>query len=465
MKHPHLKAADRNRRGFILAVSMILLFICAVGATLLARTVMDHRGLADRRSELARAFYAAEAGVNQVVHWTIQPADYSADELLFARDSQGAFSTLSSATNSNSIAIPEALLPVLVSETGEGVSTVKSLEILKPGPSDPSDSLFKIKSVGRSPKGIEKTVVYYAKRNDLGNARFPAALMSAGAAAVGGNFRIHWGEAWAKGNMGIPARSQMAYLLTGDANYDSKVKYRTEGTLIFPNNWKWGNNKNLFDPTRSDPGATPASGEYAGRFEQKLLGALNFPQYDYESWKSFARSRNKYYSTNESGDVFKGEIESDETLVRDFLAEFGAENREETPYDLAFIDTTNGLPPAANGSNLATIRISGASNGMKGIFYFCANVDATGIGNPPPLETTDPNGVPVVLDKILIEGALITPGQVSFGGNTGIYGAVYAGAGFSATGTPDIYYNSALASGIPEPAFASPITLALGRAE
>jgi len=154
-----------------------------------------------------------------------------------------------------------------------------------------------------------------------------------------------------------------------------------------------------------------------------------------------------YYSTDASGTIYKDGVE-DEAHEVDFMTEFGIGNQNDAPYNLAFIDTIDGNPPESDGSNLATIAVSGNSIGIKGVFYIGANFDASGVGSPPTLTVEDPTGNLVPLSKIFMNGVLYSAGTLELSGNAGVYGSVVSELGFTGTGTPDVYYNEDLADGL-----------------
>jgi len=442
---------------------MVLLFIAVTGTLIAARSMIERKRLDGRKHEVARAFYIAEGGASQVVHWAIHPEDYTEDPSLFAPSQQGELSTLEVALASQgSLNIPASALSDFTSSDGKAIGEIKEITLLPRDAGDPPNTEFKIQSVGSSVSGIERTVTYHVTKNSLYTTSFPAAVMSYQSAAANGNVRVHWGEVWAKGGINMLNRSQMDYLKPGNAQHDPWAKYKAVGAIQFPNNWRWGSGKDLFGPTAQQPGQAPASGDYADAFYQNVAsGDLAFPTFDYAEWKQLAMKAGKFFSTDADGEVYRNGVEDEAHRILDPLLEFSVEDREDLPYDIAFVDTIDGNPPAADGSNLATLKFSGNSTGMKGFFYFAANIDATGIGNVPGLDATRPDGQTVPLDKVLLDGALISEGTVTMSGNATVYGSVVAKRGFGGTGTVDIYYNSELADRPDAPPFAAPIRLGM----
>jgi hypothetical protein len=340
----------------------------------------------------------------------------------------------------------------LEANTGEDIATIKTITLIKGDSADPVTCFFKVQSVGQTLSGRERTVVSYMDANVMSlKIQLPAALLSYNVAAAFGNARIHWGESWAKGDFNMLNKSQMDYLVPGSSGYDAFAKYRSEGTITFPSNWTWGIGKDLYDPSRIMPGAGPAStaasGKYNAFFQHLPPGSLEWPDFDYQTFKDLAMSHGRYYSTDASGKIYKNGIEDSAHLV-DFYTEFTVPDRNDSPYDLIFIDTIDGNPPNVAGTNLANISVTGNGNGTKGIMYIAANFDGGGIGSPPSLIAENPFSINKTLDKIFHDGVIYSSGTMALSGNAGVYGAVVAQRGFAGGGTPDVYYNHKLATGL-----------------
>lgn len=492
MRNPFIRTIWRERRGSMLAVTMVVMTLATVSTLVMATSAIDHKRLGDRRFELSKAFYMAEAGVAMVVQWSNDPASYTPNRNLFRRDPMtGEFIWLEAALGMSddgddigpigggeetpdgidadrqgltTYHVPESMLVTLTSAADFEMGSVASLAIIPPAASDPIPSLFKIRSTGVSPSGITRTVVYFANPNPILNIPLPAAVISIAGASASGNARIHWGEAWAKGDFAMLNKSQMNYLLTEAEDHDPWARYRSEGQITFPANWQWGLDGDLYDPARVNPGEAPASGDYADAFEQHVSpGVLDFPDFgsEYQAFKNLALTRGRYYSTSATGTIYRDGIEDAEHAI-DFMSEFAFPDRHVEPYDFVFIDTIDGNPPAADGSNLATITASGSSAGLKGVFYIAANFDASGVGSPPSLNAMNPDGEVSALSQIFLDGVIYSAGSLALSGNAGVFGSVIAEGGITGGGTPDVYYNAALRNGIPIP-IASQLTLALWR--
>lgn len=467
MKIRRIGRGVRRRSGSILVISLTLLTLVSISSLLMARTLSDYQRLNTRRHQLRTSYYAAEAGVAQVVHWGNIPSDYTPNTQLFRMIDEDAaneaitggiaqlsdfsqlFPSFSAMLAGGKYTIPESMLASFDSDYGFDVSRVKELEILPPAAGDPIACAFKIRSVGQSRLGSERQILAYVGVNPIVGVRFPAAIQSFGLADMDSNFIVRWGEVWSKQNFDVLGRSAMDYIIPGDDDYDEWARFMTEGQLEFPSSWQWGPGQDLFDATRPQPGLAPASGDYENAFFQNIpLGMLPWTDTTsfYQVFREMAIARGRYYSTDSSGNVYRDGIE-DRAHEINFMDEFSLTDRDSAPYDMVFIDTIDGQPPAADGSNLATIRIQGMASSLKGIYWIGANLQITGIGNPPTLAAEAPDGTIHDLEKIFIDGVMINAGVMDLSANAGVYGALIAERGFTGTGSAHVWYNHRLADG------------------
>lgn len=456
----------RRRGAAILAYTLGLTMIATISSLLMARTLLDHHRMNERRRDLWRSFYFAESGIAQVQHWAMFPADYTLDTDLFMEVNEtgtvaerfvNLADALAAADPDDGILISENNLQTLgvgafTTESGWYLGKIRQIRLIPPDPAnDPIPCFFKIQSIGQSAKGRERTVIGYANANPIIEIQIPAALISLTSASVYGNGRVHWGEAWSKTAFNVPNRSQMTYILDTP---DPWAKYRTEATFNFPANWSTSATYSalrLYNLTADQPGLFPTSdGDWKDVFFQNVpSGTLQFPDFlsNYQAFKDLALANNRYYTTDASGVIYH----HGEALSGGFTANFGVTSHSGTPIDLVFIDTLDGQPPASDGSNLATISVAGNGGandlGLKGVYYIAANMDVSGVGGPPPLSMTDPNGTAVTQD-VWLNGVLYAAGDIEFTGNPIIFGSVLAENGFSGGGTPDVYYNQDLQDGM-----------------
>ena len=468
---------ERNdRRGSILTTTFFLCMLAALSSLWLIGTLMDHQRTNQRRRDTTRAYFAAEGGIAQIIEWGNntpgRTLDAGGTSGMFYRDpSTLDFPNLLS-SNGTSYQAPTNKLGVFQSTHGYNAGRVDSITLYPPDAgADPMTCLFKALAVGTTPLGTKHRVMAYLNPNPIieNQIILPAGLISMGTAGQNGNGTVHWGESWSKDNFDILNKSQCNHLKVGHADYDQWAKIRTERRILFEDNntWKVGNGKDVYDITSAtpnyDPGAAGspgASGDYEGAFEINIPpGQLEWPDFlsSYQFFKDQARLHGRYYTTDAAGSIYR-----DGNLIN-FDTEFEVVDRSTEPYDLVFIDTINGQPPVANGSNLATVQVSGNSNGLKGVFYVCAHWNQTGSGNPAgilnaetPLILDDRGDADPMndlhatqsLDKVWLDGVLYSAGVMNMGGNPKVYGTVIAEKGYASGGTPDVYYNWRLRNGL-----------------
>lgn len=464
----------RRRGAAVLAFVLTLMLMAALGAVLMARTLVDHKRLNERRRELWRAFLHAESGIAQVQHWAFYPSTFTPDTTLFFRDPDGdtpaeKYPNLQAALDAGGVVIDEDDLDDMglssfTTESGWNLGRIQQIRIRPLGTDAPFDaggntvdpptssgSFFKIITVGEASNGVTREVIGYATLTPVVEVELPAPLISLATATAFGNAKIHWGEAWSKTNFNVLNNSQLGYALT-----DPRVKWRTEAAFVFPNNWGWRTTyqanrlyTNFMNqstaPSGRQPGLFPTgNGDWKDVFYQNVpVGVLDWPDLasQYQDFKDMAIANNRYYTTNSSGDLLK------DGQVVNFYTEFTVADRANSPMELAFIDTTDGNPP--NGSNLATLHVSGTSQGLKAFLYICANFDASGVGSPPSLTAVNPNtNAYQSLSNIFLDGVIYASGTISMAGNAGVFGSIVAEKGFVGGGTPDVYYNTELGDGL-----------------
>ncbi|MFC1601710.1 hypothetical protein ACFL34_05120 [Candidatus Sumerlaeota bacterium] len=458
---------NNRQRGSILAVTLFLCVLASAAAGYLVLSLIDHQKTDIRRREMASSYFAAQAGIAQVMHWGNIPEDYDGggvDGLFYrdldAEDNEPEFPNLARQLAGGEIVIPSGMLREFKSHYDyDGVVSYNSeLRIVPPdAANDPAGTLFSVVSEGRTHRGAHRRIVSYMQPNPIlsDDLALPAALISLADAAHGGNAKVHWGEAWSKSDFDMFSSSQAGTVDITSVKYDEWVKYRTEGNLLFDPTWKSGEGDDIFEEDiRQFPGAAPASGDYALAMEQLIPeGELQWPDLrgQYQTFKDMAKAHGRYYSTDAAGNVYRDGIEDAAHLV-DFTEEFEKPNRDAEPYDLVFIDTINQQPPADDGSNLAFVECSGDTGGLKGVFWIGANLVQTGTGNPPGLVGAEkPDGTTQDLAKVMLDGVLYASGTINFGGNPVIYGCVVTDGGFNGAGTPDVYYNHRLEDGLELP--------------
>ncbi|MBN1902138.1 pilus assembly PilX N-terminal domain-containing protein [Candidatus Sumerlaeota bacterium] len=463
MKRRHLTA---NKRGSLLMVSFILCMVISAGVLMMIKTLLDHQKTNQRRRDLNRAYYAAEAGVAQVQRWGTYPEEYDNldEEGLFYRDpDSGEFPNLTEALNEQGeYVISGELLASFASKYNFDVSNINEIALIPPDPdNDPVPCLFKVRSEGATPSGSTRRILAYLEPNPIEplEIQLHAGLISLSDAAQQGNGHVHWGESWSKADFSMLSRPHCTELNHTSEDYDPFAKYRTEAQILFDSTWKSGLNKDIFEETtRRWPGSDPASGEYAASLEQFIPeGVLQWPDLlsQYSAFKNHAKGHGRYYTTDADGNIYKDGIEDEDHLVL-FDVEFADIDRATSPYDFVFIDTIDGNFPAEDGSNLATIRCTGTGRGMKGIYWLGGNFYQGGSGNPEALVAEKPilneDGSITFEDfsipKVFLDGVLYMAGTAQFQANPVVYGSIISQKGYLSGGTPEIYFNHKLKDGL-----------------
>lgn len=481
-----LHTAFRRRAASALMVTLCLTMLVSVGVLLMARTFVDQNRLNMRRRELWRAFNHAEAGIASIQHWALNPNDFTLDTSLFTVDQggvEGAEGTgLISATGEFDTAYPQLynaihsagpdgfeITEAMLDQMNEGrfstsdnrqLGRIERIRLVAPSAADPVVSDFKIFSTGVTVQGVRREVLAYATLSPVMAIKIPAALISYKNLAVNGNAKIHWGEAWAKGNISMESQNQYGYLST-----DPAAIWRTEGLInSWGGGWRVGGANPDINPAMMFPNTMGVKNPWRmsadqtnGHFYQGVpTGSFpngGWPQFEYTTFKQLALEHGRYYSTDAAGNIYRNGVETASNRI-DFMTEFGHTDPNSVPYDLIFIDTVNGsptvdAPPAADGSNLATIDPGPSGDkGLKAILYVGANFNANGTGNPPTISAEDPEGNSASLNQIFLDGVMIAAGWVEMGGNRGIYGSAIAMGGWKGSGTPNVYYDNTLQNGV-----------------
>jgi len=476
----------RKRTDGSVLISVVVVLMLAAGAGLaLTMTIQDYARMEAKGRDELQAYYAAEAGVLEVVSWfntsgTVVASTASTLVPLFVRNEEDEYATLAASLPSGGIDIgndyDESLLPILRDAAGTKRASVTSLKIFPPGdfPQEQARLPYLIcvvrsDSVARG--GADKRVTLFLCYHNLKLDGAPGAIISQAAIDIDGNVKAHWGEVWSDANMSLPNKSQTPTELE-----DEWLKFRAQGSLEFASNWqvnKWGvpyhagGEGDVVDGTDypCQGVAYGDIGEYASMMEQNQT--LDWPNYDYEEVKYLARSKGRYYSTDADGNVYRDGIEDADHLLSD-LSELNVEgergaNWANVDYEVIFVDTIDGNEPTTDGANMATLRLSGSGASWKGFYYICANLDVTGMGQPDDIPIKRPDGV--YFDKeAFMDGILCVRGAYDGAGNEVVYGSIYAKGGFTGSGTPDVYYNVDLRDGIPFPLY-SLVELALWKIE
>ncbi|MEQ8822193.1 MAG: pilus assembly PilX N-terminal domain-containing protein [Sumerlaeia bacterium] len=371
--------------------------------------------------------------------------------------------------------------------------------------------ITKVESTGVTPEGIEVRVETLLTENPTLAISSPAAIISEASAIFNGHYNVYWGELWAKDDVEIPTnvnkiphyKSSIDFK-QGNPTYDRWFRLRTQGDILNGNgqfaDGRDPKGKGFLLTTETDPThpvyeqpyhpdylVTGKGGksDFIGLENLRRHQSLNFPEYDYSSWKSFFRQYDlPYYWTDSNGTIY-GEDENGEIVGKSWAEWFNTTPNSDEYYDfdrlLAFIDSvpvddsgnpgpfSDGVPvidetyyprdPVNDAAALmAEIQDSGQGTHTRGAFFVAADFKATGQGNPPDSDSIlDQDGNPQVLMPngqaspssfdVSHNGFFYTWGFADFGGNRTFYGSVHAREGYAGSGNPDVYYDVKLKDG------------------
>lgn len=368
-------------------------------------------------------------------------------------------------------------LPVIRDpSTSANKGTVFSLLLQPPitsGPdADPIGTVARVICVGETNvTKVQSTVWVRMYDNPVPELVMPAPIISKGGAASNGQFNVNWGEIWTKDDMILPRNLDNKFTFP-TPKQDPWFYARSEKALR-------GGNSNLQyadgtqDSGYNDNPIAPGSPNYFIPYLSSIVVSkdkdfkdrenllqyqtLKWPTYDYNTMKTLVlRQGYDYYRTTSSGDLIVGEDSSGNPIIKSFYEVFnrnGGDNplnpndidRKEFP-PIVFIDTIDGKPPRADGSNMATIRNTGSGPFYHGLFFIAANIYMGGAGNSPMLQKPErpdgTSGSPIT--NCRVHGLLYSYGMGEFQGGGDVYGALFAERGFAGGGSWSIYYDISL---------------------
>jgi hypothetical protein len=465
----------RRNQGSVLIAVLVVLLLAAMAALWMTLTLQDYARMQGKVRDEIQAFYTAEAGAYEVVSWFNSQGGVIAQSapsfsLLFHRDSQDQYTYLAGVLTSyvpgTGPSAPSSILPVLRDTSGTELGRITSLQLTRPSAAQSAATpnlLAIVRSESETRNGGRKRVLLFLTYHRLRLEGAPGVILSRDLISFSGNVTPHWGQVWAHDNLMMMNLSQMI-----SQNQDPWLKYKSESSIVFPSNWgatKWGM------PTQSISGGTAIVGfnqpcalpntnaSIRSNYDQMIWQgqSLSWPVYDYYAIKDLARRKGHYYSTDAAGNVYRDGIEDADHRVADLRELNVAGDRTNwaaVDYDVVFVDTIDNQAPAADGSNLATLRLSGSGFSWKGFYYIGANLDVAGMGTPSAIRCWDPDdprdASHGTMLNLFMDGILCIQGWYDKGsGNHQIYGSIYAELGVVGTGTLDVYYNSELANGFP----------------
>jgi len=374
-----------------------------------------------------------------------------------------------------------AYLPRLTDRvTSAGVETSRVVYLRIRRAPDGSEKVATVTAVGRSATGALVTVERDLVKSPMPTILSPAALIARSGAASNGQYNVHWGKIWASANLQVPNP------ITGfpTETLDQWFGVSTEGVLLIRDSLdptklnfcdghaKNGNStvpivstaENYLIPYLEwylDPANVPVYSDRENLLQHQDLTDL-WPDYSYEVVKElFVTGGYPIYTPTADGKLTGPDPVTGVTVTKYFEELFNLANRtgpgvindpDNIPWSemppIYFVDTKDGLPPKADGSNLPTLSCGGNSPFLYGMFFIAGNMNLNGAGSPPTLNSpempADENGIHGIggsIAKCLLAGLFYSYGTINNTGNSEIYGAVYAKKGFQGGGTWDLYYD------------------------
>jgi len=450
-----MRSRKASQKGSVLLTTIILLSVVSFCLVSFMSYQLNMAKLGKRRRQQMKAFYVADVGPEMVIHWFNYPEDYTPDTEQFTKfESTDSYFDASEVSRfTSTIGVPLYMLPEKYHIKDSFFGELKSLTIYPSDwydkdATDPVPSICHLQSVGISQDGSKKIVDAYLNAYKGFSAESPAAIISNLGITFGGQFNVFWGQVWSKEDVYLPNFAQTLAAFKADTKW---LKLKTMEYIMMTDG------KSFADGTVN--GSVTPLPETAPNYYQPWLGdkwldeiyqhqELTFPEYDYWAYKELAIEKGKYYGTDDSGNIYRGGIIDEDFKVTDIHEEFDVPDADFGPYNFIFIDTVDKQPPAEDGSNMCTIRLTGDAAHTKGVFYCANNVYLGGSGDPPDVHNAvDPDNNIHTLVKVRHQGLFYCSGQYDQQGQNTIYGSCVAKGGFGSGGCPEVYYDYRLADG------------------
>lgn len=329
-----------------------------------------------------------------------------------------------------------------------------------------------VRVTGESRSGVSRTVEM--ELIPIGAPGLANSIGSGGTAGWNGNFRVHWGGVRAVGSVTLANPGKTAYqpaatagAIDGDSVGGGNVGYHVgpPGGYSTWDHWFTLKTAGTISGHATQTSLKIANGQTATQWGNNLvpMDSTVTPDtvatWDYASLKKLSQEKGWYYESGTGSNA--GKIKGPKTggLWTDFKTALAGQS------GFMFIDTTNGAPPAPDGSNLASFSISGSwYTGVS--TYIGGNLDFSGLGSgtsttaqtPPwdasctapcdPTQSEDPAMRQSRTIDVHLKGAFYAAGSVEGGGNVKTYGAFVALRGYGSSGDPEVWYDWGLRNGI-----------------
>jgi len=501
---------SRNIRGSTIIIVIAIVFIISFSIAAILSYVLDIHRLTERSVAREKSIMTAEAGNYQLLHYFSYPGDLGS---VGQSDNESKISNFFAYYDSFKDTHPDPwtdarnaafgttdpLMQVINQSTTStkiemNDGKVIDLKVMLPHSGAPANTLFTFEStaIAYTKQGGSVTRIAYM---DVGPPHelaliSPAGIIAANMMGVNGQFNLWWGEAWGiddiamrmnrQNDNGNPPWGWKANADSGQ-HIDEWTKYRSTGYLTDLNNTRLVDNSSINDVGLWEQGTKYRDALY--QFEDQTLldkinqtldkfRTLNDPDKGYEFWKDVAIRRDTYFRVAANGNVYDSQSRqlyisggvlnttgAGSALTANSAIEY---YRSLTDAFVAFFDTTNGNPPAVDGSNYTNITFTGnISSASHGLLYVAGNFDVRGSGQPPAMLIRDPDEIEADIDpedaarseNVFHDGIIFTYGNYGHDGmgNPIIYGSVITNGSYLAGGSPYIFYDASLKEGEPQP--------------
>lgn len=321
-----------------------------------------------------------------------------------------------------------------------GVGKITLLEIYPPltGGSTGNHAVIRIEAESNVVRVSGETLAARRRiEQEVGPSMFIAVkggIETATGAGWNGSGTINWGPAYAKGSVSFTNLNSLNCINTDpDPNCSESSGVRDQWFKGYVETTATaGGNPTLCDASC----AANQKWKYFNIFENQTV---SIDQMNFTDIASYAKANGYYYIKCSDGDIHKTSCSTTGQSVDDWT--------KNKSLDLFFVDFDASL--AASDKKIS---ISGNYATASNIFVN-GDIKFSGMGNgctPPtsPCQSLkDPDGNSYNYETH-VQGVVYAKGNLDFGGNPKIYGALIADGSYTGSGNPTIYYNKQLEDGI-----------------
>ena len=462
----HLRRRSPGQAGSALVTVLLVLLLLTLLGSAAVQMAQNDLAQAGMQTQLIRATYLAESGLELAIGWFARPQDYP-----------GQFSPLAgpcpTPTRVNELLSRRCRLPSgqhsFLSDSG--VSQFQGTAEQPDGMMTiPADSLFSTAEGGIRGATVEVrifqprtvgavcTVLVTAEfasgpqrsiEAELYAVPVPALTAAAAAGVAGpsvGPVRLHWGTLRYEIDGRLPAVMDDLPVQTTLAEVDGHF-YQMSGRMD-----RWMEvviGGRLLEPIGSDVAdeSSVALWQERGNVQIGLMPPTDRSAWNYGALKLLARRDGRYYRSDRQGRLYRDGRGSPLSPDQVFTSVDG-----ESPYSIGnfiFIDTVDGQPPRnGTASNLATLTLHRSTSASLAYVAGHVVLSPTGAGTtmavPSPIVSSSDQ---IDLTEIHFTGGLYVAGELRVTQESRFFGAVYAAKGFAGTEQLELWYDRRLGTG------------------